>query len=484
MPVKAGFFAETREMLMYDIIIIGGGVIGCAIAHALTKYELKVALFEKENDIATGTTKANSAIIHAGYDPEPGSLTARLNVRGNYLARVLCKELDVPFKQIGSLVCAFDKEDDATVKMLYERGVENGVPDLKLLNKEEIKAIEPNIADTVTTALYAPTAGVVSPWEYALAFASVAVQNGLELHLSEKVTDIKENTVYTHKGSYTARYIIAAAGVNCNEVEAYVRTPDYTLKPSKGEYFLLDKSAAGIVNTVVFQCPNKDGKGVLVSPTVHGNVIVGPNAQGVTDKESVATTSEGLDFVRNAAKKSIPSLDLSANIRNFAGMRANTDCEDFLIRFVSENMLSLSGIKSPGLASAPAIAEYVCQLLEEKGLSLAEKDDYVKTRRCIRFKELSPEEKNRIIKEDPAYGRIICRCETITEGEIIATFKSPIPPVSIDGVKRRCNAGMGRCQGGFCAPRVLELIHKHMGIPKEEILKDKDGSTVLSGGAL
>lgn len=470
---------------MYDVIIIGGGVIGCAAAYYLTKYDLKVALFEKENDVATGTTKANSAIIHAGYDPLPGSLTARLNVRGNALAKKLCQKLDVPYKQTGSLVCAFGEEDDATVKKLYERGVENGVPDLKILSKDEIKKLEPNLADTVTSALYAPTAGVISPWEYALAFASVAVENGLELHLSEGVTDIKDtNTVVTQKGEYTAKYIVAAAGVNCTDIESMVADPDYILKPSKGEYYLLDKSAFGIVNTVVFQCPNKDGKGVLVAPTVHGNVIVGPNATGCADKSDVSTTADGLAFVRTAAAKSVPALNLSSNIRNFAGMRANTNNEDFIIRFVKKGFLSLAGIKSPGLASAPAIGEYVCELLEKDGLTLNKKENVVDTRKVVRFKELTPEEKNAVIKENSAYGRVVCRCETITEGEIIATFSSPIPPVSIDGVKRRVGAGMGRCQGGFCAPRVLDLIHKHTGIPREEIVKDKAGSTVLSGGAL
>lgn len=470
---------------MYDVIIIGGGVIGCAAAYQLTKYNLKVALFEKENDVATGTTKANSAIIHAGYDPVPGSLTARLNVRGNELAHDICKKLDVPFRETGSVVCAFGDEDDATVRKLYERGTTNGVPGLKILGKEEIKALEPNLSDEVTSALYAPTAGIVSPWEYALAFAETAVLNGLELHLSECVTDIKDgNTVVTEKGEYTAKYIVAAAGVNCADIESKVSAPDYKLKPSKGEYYLLDKSAFGIVNTVVFQCPNKNGKGVLIAPTVHGNVIVGPNAEECDDRTDVSTTAEGLAFVRSAAAKSVPSLNLSANIRNFAGMRANTDNEDFIIRFVKKGFLSLAGIKSPGLASAPAIAEYVCELLEKDGLELNIKENYTDTRKRIRFKELSPEEKNRVIKEDPAYGRVVCRCETVTEGEIIDTFSSPIPPVSIDGVKRRVGAGMGRCQGGFCAPRVLDLIHRYTGIPREQIVKDKAGSTVLSGGAL
>ncbi len=470
----------------FDVIIIGGGVIGSAIAYNLCKYNLKVALFEKENDIATGTTKANSAIIHAGYDPVPGSLTARLNVRGNELAHILCKKLDVPFKETGSVVLAFGEEDDATVKKLYERGAENGVPGLKILNKQETKELEPNLADTVTSALYAPTAGIVSPWEYALAFAEVAVQNGLELHLSEGVTGIKDNnTVVTEKGEYTARFVVAAAGVNCKEIEAMAGVEaEYTLNPNKGEYFLLDKSEFGIVNTVVFQCPNKDGKGVLVSPTVHGNIIVGPNASAEEDKTDVSTTAEGLAFVRNAALKSVPTVNFGANIRNFAGMRANTDNEDFIIRFVKKGLLSLAGIKSPGLASAPAIGEYVCDLLKGEGLTLTEKENPVDTRKRIRFKELSSEEKAAIIKENPAYGRVICRCETITEGEIAATFTHPIPPVSIDGVKRRCNAGMGRCKGGFCAPRVLELINKYTGIAKEEITKDKSGSTVLSGGKL
>lgn len=469
---------------MYDVVIIGGGVIGCAVAYQLTKYELKVALFEKENDVADGTTKANSAIIHAGYDPLPGSLAAKLNVRGNLLAGEICEKLDVSFRRVGSLVAAFGEADDRTVRSLYERGIENGVPGLRVVTGDEARIIEPNLSGEVTSALYAPTAGVISPWEYALAMAETAVRNGLELHLSEPVTDIRDGVVVTPKGEYGAKYIVAAAGVCCDTVEKMVAEPDYVLRPSRGEYYLLDRTASDMVRGIIFQCPNENGKGVLVAQTVHGNVIVGPNAESAEDKFRVNTTAQGLAFVGEAAKKSVPKLDLRANIRNFAGMRANTDRDDFIIRFAAKGFLSLAGIKSPGLASAPAVAEYAAELLERDGLVLHKKSSFVDTRRRVRFASLTDSEKAELIKKNPAYGRVICRCETVTEGEILDTFDTPIPPVSIDGVKRRCNAGMGRCQGGFCAPRVLELIHAATGIPREEILKDKEGSVVLSGGRI
>lgn len=469
---------------MYDVAIIGCGVIGAACAYKLSQSNIKAVVIEKNNDVCCGTTKANSAIIHAGYDPHPSTLMAKLNVKGSAMAKEICKNLDVAYKQIGSLVVAFSDEEAKTVEELYKRGVENGVPNMKVLNKAELFDMEPNLSENAVCALYAPSAAIVNPWEYGIAMAETAVKNGVKIMLEAEVTSIKKGAgkwnISTKKGNVEAKYIINAAGVNSDDVHNMVADKSFTVIPSAGEYYLLDKSEGTRVSHVVFQCPNKDGKGVLVSPTVHGNLIVGPNADH-RDKDDTSTKTACLDFVREKAVKSVPSISFRENIRNFTGVRANTEIDDFIIEFADENFLDLAGIKSPGLSAAPAIAEYAIDLLKGKGLELAEKENYINTRKHIRFKELSSEEKNALIKEHPEYGRVICRCETITEGEILDALNSPIPPVSLDGVKRRAGTGMGRCQGGFCGPKVLEIAAKFKGEPFENILQDNTGSYILTG---
>ncbi len=472
---------------MTDVLIIGCGVIGAACAYELAHSNVSVTVLEASNDVANGTTKANSAILHAGYDPVPGTEMAALNVEGVAMARDICARLDVPYAPIGSLVLAFDEADREHLKKLYDRGVANKVPDIQLLSGEEVHAMEPNLAANVCGALYAPSAAVVSPWEYCLALAEVAVKNGVQLHRSSPVTAIKTIDggfeVTTPAGTYQARYILNAAGVQASAVHELVAPKEYDITPARGEYYLLDKSQGKLVNHVIFQCPNEKGKGVLVSPTVHGNLIVGPNAQNVAGADNVECTAEGLAEVSAAAVRSVPNIAFRDNIRNFAGVRANHSKEDFLIAesaFVP-GFFDLAGIKSPGLSAAPAIAKKVAGMLAAAGLELTEKTDFVDGRKRVRFNECSPEEKNELIKQDPRYGRIICRCETVTEGEIVACLNTPIPPVSINGVKRRVGAGMGRCQGGFCGPRVQDILARELGCSPVDIPMDDEGSWVLCG---
>ena len=471
---------------MYDVLIIGCGVSGAACAYSLSRYRLSLCMIDASNDVSNGTSKANSAIIHAGYDPKPGSLMAKLNVEGNAMAGEICEKLDVPFKRIGSLVLGFNEADRAHLEKLYERGVANAVPDIALLSAEEVKAMEPNIAENVVGALYAPSAGVISPWEYTLAMAETAVKNGAELHLStcaEAIEPIEGGyKVKTNKGDFETKYIISAAGVDAAAVRSMLETPDYKIVPTRGQYFLLDKSEGGIVNRVIFQCPDEKGKGVLVSPTVHGNLIVGPDAEK-TGAEDKATSTAGLNKIAATARRSVPTLNVRRNIRNFAGVRANSDRDEFIIEESAAfpGFIDLAGIKSPGLSAAPAIGEYVADMIKAGGkLSFAEKENFIDSRKRVRFAELSHEEKAKVVADDPAYGRIVCRCETVTEGEIVAALREVIPPLSVNAVKRRVGAGMGRCQGGFCSAIVHQLISRELGIPMEDIPKEDEGSYILT----
>ena len=468
---------------MYDVLIIGCGITGAAATFQLSRYRLKVAVLERENDVADGTTKANSAILHAGYDPEPGTLMARLNVRGAALARELCAKLDVPYRQCGSFVLAFSPEESVMLHTLYQRGQNNGVPGLELLTGEQARAMDPNLSSQVTGALYAPSAAICSPWEYCLALAETAVRNGTDLRLETAVTGLERLEdgwlVHTNQGDFRSRYVINAAGVSAQTIHEMVAPASFTIHPSRGQYFLLDKSEGDRVGHVIFQCPGPSGKGVLVAPTVHGNLIVGPNAEPV-EGDDTATTAEGLTYVRQTALRSVPSVEFRTSIRNFAGVRASTDREDFIIEEAAPHVLDLAGICSPGLSAAPAIGEYAVELLGQADLALEEKQTFFCQRRRVRIHDLSPAEKARLVEENPAYGRVICRCETITEGEILDALRSPIPPRSVDGVKRRVGAGMGRCQGGFCGPRVVEILAREQQVSPGTIVQDKAGSWLLA----
>lgn len=472
---------------MYDVVIIGCGVVGASAAYELARYKLRVAVLEAAADIAAGTTKANSAIIHAGYDPEPGTLMARLNVEGNRLTGEICEKLQVPFKRVGSLVVAFSPEQLPTLRTLYDRGCKNGVPGLRLLSGGEARAMEPGLSEEVCGALLAPSAGIIDPWGFAIAMAETAVRGGVEVRRDCPVTGIEDTgagfVLHTPAGDVTARFVLNAAGVDADRVHEMLEPNDWHTLPSRGEYYLLDKSEHDRVSRVIFQCPGPEGKGVLVAPTIHGNLICGPNAEAVEDRLDLGNTAAGMAEVRAKAARSVPGVEWRQNIRNFAGLRANTTRSDFIIEESGTHpgFIDLAGIKSPGLSSAPAIAKMAAEMLAAGGLALEPDPDFVDRREHIVFKNLSAEEKNELIRKDPRYGRVVCRCETITEGEIVAALHSPIPPRSINGVKRRCNAGMGRCQGGFCGPRVQEIIARELGIDQAEVLLEQAGSTILTG---
>lgn len=471
---------------MQDVIIIGCGVIGAACAYHLSRYLLRVTVLEAGNDVAAGTTKANSAIIHAGYDPEPGTLMARLNAEGSPMAEAICRKLDVPYRKNGSMVLAFGEEDRACLRTLLERGRKNGIPELRLLSGDEARAMEPALSETVTEALLAPTAAIVNPWEYALAMAETAVRNGAALHRSCRVTAIAREAegfaVTTSGGVFRGRFIINAAGVHAGEVHELIGEKNFTIRPVKGEYYLLDKSEGGRVARTIFQCPSAAGKGVLAAPTVHGNLIVGPTADP-SAPDDVSNTAGGMEAVRTLALRSVPGIRFRENIRNFAGVRANSDRGDFILEESpsAPGFFNAAGICSPGLSAAPAIARYLAELMAAKGLELQEKEAFIDTRRRVRFRELDGGAQNELIARDARYGRVICRCETVTEGEILDCLRQPIPPVSINGVKRRVGAGMGRCQGGFCGPRVQEILARELGVRAEDIPLEEPGSYILTG---
>jgi len=474
--------------MQYDVAVIGCGVIGAAAAYSLSKYKLSVTILEAENDVADATTKANSGILHAGYDPEPGSIMADMNIKGVKMAKELCKKLDVPVKWPGSLVVAFSDAEMKTVKQLYDRGIKNGVKNMEILNGSQVHAMEPALSTEIKGALLAKDAGVVYPWEYALALAETAVRNGVELRRNFKVNQITKQgkdgyMLKSESGDFvTAKYVINAAGVYTDFIHNLVAPPAFKILPNRGEYYLMDKTEGNLVTRVIFQCPTEKGKGVLVSPTARGNLIVGPNAVD-GKKDYTGVTRSGLDYVEEYAKKSVPSLDLRASIRNFAGVRANNDQNDFIIREAenAKGFIDLAGIKSPGLTSAPAIGERCVELLDKAGLKLEAKKVFIDTRKRIKFTDLSVAEKQELVKKNPLYGRVICRCETITEGEIIDALRAPIPPVSVDGIKRRCGTGMGRCQGGFCGPRVMEILMNEAHISYRDLVMDKTGSYMLEG---
>ena len=434
-----------------------------------------------------GASKANSAIVHSGYDPEPGTLMAKYNVEGNKMFDKLCKDLSVPFKRNGSLIIGFDEDDQKELEVLYNRGIKNGVEGVKLLSAEEVLEMEPNLNKDVKGALFCPTGGIVGAYEFTIALSENAIDNGGELRLNSKVVGIEKDENFKIKlengDVVEARFVVNAAGIYADKIHNMVCEEDFKITPRKGEYYVLDKSQGRLFEKTIFQCPTKLGKGVLVTPTVHGNLLVGPDAIDTCDKDSVSTEYDGLAKVREVSLKTTNKVNFRENIRNFAGLRAIADKPDFIIGEAKDvkGFFDVAGIKSPGLSSAPAIAVDVVKMLGESGLALEKKDNFNEKREQVHFIELSPEEKANLIKKDSRYGRIICRCENITEGEIVDSINRTLGARTIDGVKRRCRPGCGRCQGGFCGPRVQEIISRETGMNIEEVLLDKNGSYIISG---
>lgn len=473
---------------MYDVSIIGAGIVGTSIARELSKYKLKTIIIEKDNDVANGTTKANSAIVHSGYDAKPGTNKARTNVKGNLLYPKLCEELAVPFKKIGSFVAAFNDEQVEVLKELLNQGGINGVPDLQILSKEQILKMEPNISEDIIAALYAPTAGIVGAWELAIALAENAAQNGVELLLNSPVTAIsKEDKGYkviAGERVIETRYIINCAGLYADKINDMVNEPYFKILPNRGEYNLFDKSVGSYINKVLFQTPSKEGKGVVALPTVHGNFLIGPTSEWIERPEDVQTTSEGLKGLRQKGEKVLPNFPFNTVITSFSGIRAKVEHEGFIIEEAVANsgFLNVAAIDSPGLTAAPAIALEVVELLQKIAGKLEENHNFNPIRRPnIHFMDLSDTEKAELIKKDTRYGRIICRCEGITEGEIVDIVNRKAGATNLDAVKRRARAGAGRCQGGFCAPRVMEILARELNVDITSIVKDGKKSYILTG---
>lgn len=474
--------------MIYDVVIIGAGVTGSAVARELSRYsDLNVCVLEKGEDVCSGTSKANSAIIHAGFDAAEGSLMAKLNVEGNEMMDDLARDLDIPFKRNGSLVVCIHKEELGGLKDLYDRGVANGVKDLKILSKEEVLEMEPNLSDDVEGALYAPTGGIVCPFILNIAMAENANVNGVDFFFNTEVQTLKQDEkkvwhIRTNNGEYKTKYVVNAAGVYADKFHNMVSSKKIHITPRRGDYCLLDHEMGDFVSHTIFPQPTKLGKGVLVSPTVHGNLIVGPTAIDIEDKEATATTAAGIGDLMAKAGMHVKNLPIGRKvITSFAGLRAHEDNHEFIIDWVDEapGFFDCAGIESPGLTSSPAIGRMVGGMFKEK-LGLKEKSDWIATRKgIVETKNLSIEERNELIKKNPAYGTIVCRCESITEGEILDAIHRPLGARSLDGVKRRVRAGMGRCQAGFCSPRTMEILNRELGIPMEEITKSGGKSNIV-----
>lgn len=463
---------------MRDVIIIGGGIVGTAIARELSKYKLRVLLLEKEPDLGAGTTKANSGIVHAGYDAKPDTVKARLNVQGNKLFHELEEELDFEVKWLGSLVVASNLDELKILEGLLRRGQENGVPGIKLVGQAELLQREPNLANDLVGGLWAPSAGVISPFGAALAFAENAAQNGVQIITECLVESLvltrNQITVKTTQGEFAARYVINAAGLFADDIGRLAGDNSFEIKPRKGEYILFDKISPAVVGTVVFPTPSAVSKGILVSPTVHGNLFIGPNSEATGQKHDLATTSASMSQIIAGAQKMVPHIPLKAAITQFSGLRA-TAGDDFIIRpsTVNHRLIHVAGIQSPGLSSAPAIAVLVKDILRDEGLELAANRAFVpcNPRRRL-FRDYSKQEQQAIVARSPLHGRVICRCEMVTEGDIVAAIKGPCGAKTLDGIKRRTRAGMGRCQGGFCGPRVTGILARELGIPVTAVRKD------------
>lgn len=470
---------------MFDIIVIGAGVSGCAIARELSRRKANVLVVERAEDVCCGTSKANSAIVHAGYDAKHGTLMAKLNVQGSLLMPQLAKELNFSYQRNGSLVVMMNEEDRPNLVALYENGLANGVKELRIIEREELRQLKPNISDDAVAALYAPTGAIVCPFGLTIALAENAAKNGVQFQFDTEVTGIEKTEggwkVETTQGPLEAKVVVNAAGVYADKLHNMVSQESMTIIPRRGDYFLLDRTTEGFVKRTIFQLPGKLGKGVLVAPTVHGNTIVGPTAIDVEDKDATATTQAGLDDVRAKSGMAVKNLPLRQTITSFAGLRAHESRHEFFIGQIAPGFVDCAAIESPGLSSAPAIGQMVAQIVEDI-LDLKPNPDFDPHREgFLNPQKLSFEERAQLVKENPAYGTIVCRCESVTEGEILDAIHRVPGAKSLDGVKRRVRAGMGRCQGGFCGPKVMEILARERQISMAEVTKSGGDSKLILG---
>ena len=471
--------------MIYDVIIVGGGVIGCAIARELSKYKLRTVLLEKNNDVCNETSAANSAIVHSGYDPLPNSLKAQMNVLGNSMYPQMCKELDVPFIQNGSLTIATTDEEMNTLLSLQKRANENKV-ETKILSSDEVLKLEPQLNKDIKGALFAPTCGIVNPFELTVALMENAMDNGVELLLNHEVNNIKinENSVSVfckNDKELECKVLINAAGLFADDINAFVDKDSFTITPRKGQYFVLDHFDLNFVKHTLFMVPSDKGKGVLVTPTTSGNYLIGPSSDFVDDKQDLSTTKDILDSVRSQASRIIENIPYANLIRQYSGLRAVSSTGDFIIEHskVSKNLINVAGIQSPGLASCPAIALKVVELLKEC-MPLNENEGFNPIRRKVyRLKEMSLEDKNKLISENPQFGHIVCRCEKISEGEIVDCIHRNCGATTVKGVKKRCRPGFGKCQGAMCEASVIKILARELKKDESEILYSENDSNIL-----
>ena len=470
---------------MYDVIIIGAGISGTTLARECSKYQLKTLVLEKEYDVATEATMANSAIVHSGHDPLPGTLKAKFNVLGNRMYQQMSSELDIPFMQCGGIVVATSGSEAETLKELYDRALINGLSkdEVKFLSRKDIKQREPNISDFVIAGLDLPTTSVTFPWEAAIANMENAMDNGVSLELECKVLDIKKEThfkITTNKGLFESKVVVNASGIFAAKVESLYRTPSYNIKPRRGEYYVLDKDIYEI-NSVLYPVPSKLGKGVIITPQYHGNVLLGPTSEFVDFADVSKTTPSGLEFVKHFSERSVKNIPYHKVIRSFAGGRATSSTKDFVINDLNnDGFINISGIESPGLTAAPAIAVHVVEELISKHIELVENESFNPIRRkVVRTNELDKSKLNQLVKEDKRYGKLVCQCEKITEGEIVDSINRNCGARSITGVKNRVRAGAGRCQGGFCQTEVIRILSRELKIDKMKVNYSKEGSYVL-----
>jgi len=471
-------------MKNYDVAVIGAGITGAMIARSLAKYDLKTVILEKEHDVAMGSTKANSAIVHAGFDAENGTLKAKYNVEGSNMFESICRELGVKYQNIGALVLAYNDDDIKTLENLLQRGINNNVQGLEIVkDRAKLESLEPNIGKEVVAALYAPTSAITCPYELCIAAVGNAMDNGVDLLLDYEVNSIiKGESSYVINDDIQAKVVINAAGLYADKIAKLVNPDiDIAIIPRRGEYILLDKTEGSVARTTIFRCPSPMGKGILVSPTADGNIIVGPNAENIEDKEDKTTTPEAQELIKSAAQKLIENLNFRKGITYFAGLRSVGNTGDFIIGEDKDNpgFINVAGIESPGLSSAPAIGEDIAKLVSEK-LDAKPNTTFDGKRTSDNFfKEMSLEEKNEYIKAHPEFGHTICRCEGVTEGEILRALRENPKARDLDGVKHRTRAQMGRCQGGFCSPYIVEIIAKELGISPLEVTKFGGKSNIL-----
>lgn len=487
--VFAGEGLERLKNTMdrYDVVIIGGGVTGCAIARELARYELSVCLLEKCEDVCSGTSKANSAIVHAGFDAKPGSMKAKMNVLGSRMMPALSRELDFSFRANGALVLCFSKDEIPALEELKQRGEQNGVEGLRVVYEDELRKLEPNVSDEAVAALYAPTSGIVCPFGLTIALAENACENGVEFRFNTGVENIEKTPdgfeISTNQGSVSCRYIVNAAGVYADVIHNMVSEQKMQINPRKGDYCLLDRECGGHVRHTVFHLPDEKGKGVLVSPTVHGNLLVGPTATEVSDREATATTAEDLRSVIERSARSIRNIPFNQVITSFSGLRARCTKDDFILGEAQdcEGFFDAAGIESPGLSSAPAIGVYMAEMVAAKA-GAKQKANFNPVRKGIpHLAEMDDEARAELIRKNPLYGSIVCRCEQISEGEIVDAIRRPLGAKSLDGIKRRVRAGMGRCQAGFCTPRTMEILARELNVDITKICKNVPGSELLTG---